>query len=108
MVGLGARSGRRPSVSQPQRTTFSEIAEEEILAALHVRGHVQAVRAAGVPSLRPSLEKLLFAGAVMKASTLGEDPDELYQRLLEVLVAAENVATRLLVANPDLKPRHRA
>lgn len=86
----------------PQRLT-----DDELVAALHVRGHILRVRATSrrTPLLGPSLTKAQRALAVAARSQLSDDVPDLYQGLLEAAVAAEDALTRLLVAHPDLKPR---
>lgn len=81
--------------------------DEELIAALHVRGHVQRVRGAdaSLPLLGPSVADTARALSALRRSGLGEDVPHLYQLLLDVIVASEWTAIRLLVSYPDLKPR---
>lgn len=79
--------------------------EAKIRAALNVRRDIQAVAAAAgdrLPQLGPSIHAAHLALHTMRQSGLGDDVQALYERLLDVVVSAEDVATRIRVSYPDL------
>jgi hypothetical protein len=94
-------------VSQPQRIDPDDA---HLAAGLAVRRDVQAVRDATrqAPKLHPAIQETQLAFGSLRLSFLGEDSEVLYGRLMDVIVAAEDVATRIRVAYPELQLRRAA
>lgn len=78
---------------------------------LNIRRDVQLAREAYGqvrPTLRPSIVKAQMALSTMNASVIGDNVEELDNRLIDVVIAAEDVLAKIRTAFPELTVRHRA
>lgn len=79
-----------------------------LVAAVQVRRDVQeaAQRAAGeMPLLGTAMAKLGMALSTTRQMGIGEEPEELYRNLIDLMVTAERYACALRAAHPDLTLR---
>lgn len=84
---------------------FQPSDEDKLVAAFAVRRDIQATRAArgdDVPQLRTAIDLAHGSLSTMTRTGLGEDTSAIYARLLDVVVAAEDVLIRILLACPEI------